>query len=108
MEWKICAIFIKGLEDIAHMSLYESVEPGNTCIEWQTMNDTGRVLIDTWFLGILGIAGEYTVGLRTKVVLVTEKLGMADVENTLAVDNGSYTDFVHDGVGVTEILPEKP
>lgn len=52
---------IRGLENIAYMSLYKSVEPGNICIEWQTINDTGKALIDTWFLGILGIAEEYPV-----------------------------------------------
>lgn len=52
---------IRGLEEIAHMDLYESVEPGNICIEWQTVNDTGKALIDTWFLGICGIAAEYPV-----------------------------------------------
>ena len=57
----ITLTLIKGLENIAHMSLYESIEPGNICIEWQTINDTGKALIDTWFLGILGIAEEYPV-----------------------------------------------
>lgn len=52
---------IRGLKGIAHMGLYESVESGNICIKWQTMNDTGKVLIDTWFLGICGIAAEYPV-----------------------------------------------
>ena len=52
---------IRGLKNIAYMNLYESVEPGNICIEWQTINDTGKALIDTWFLGILGIAEEYPV-----------------------------------------------
>ena len=40
----------------ANTALYESVESGNICIEWQTMNDTGKALIDTWFLGICGVA----------------------------------------------------
>lgn len=52
---------IKGLKEIACMRLSESVEPGNICIEWQAVNDTGKVLIDTWFLGICGIAAEYPV-----------------------------------------------
>ncbi|MBD5456202.1 MAG: ribosomal-processing cysteine protease Prp [Lachnospiraceae bacterium] len=52
---------IQGLKEIAHMGLYESVESGNICIEWQTMNDTGKALIDTWFLGIRSIADEYPV-----------------------------------------------
>lgn len=52
---------IRGLAEIACMGLSESVEPGNICIEWQTINDTGKALIDTWFLGICGIAAEYPV-----------------------------------------------
>lgn len=52
---------IEGLKNIAQMGLCESVEPGNICIKWQTINDTGKALIDTWFLGICGIAAEYPV-----------------------------------------------
>lgn len=52
---------IRGLKEIAHMSLNESIERGNICIKWQTLNDTGKALIDTWFLGICGIAAEYPV-----------------------------------------------
>ena len=52
---------LRGLREIACMELYESVEPGNVCIEWQTVNDTGKALIDTWFLGLCGIAAEYQV-----------------------------------------------
>ncbi len=52
---------IRGLEEIACMGLRESVEGGNVCIEWQEMNDTGKALVDTWFLGICGIAAEYPV-----------------------------------------------
>lgn len=50
---------IRGLKQIAGISLYESVESGNICIEWQTMNDTGKALVDTWFLGICGVAVDY-------------------------------------------------
>lgn len=52
---------IRGLKEIACMRLYESVEAGNICIKWQTINDTGKALIDTWFLGMCGIAEEYPV-----------------------------------------------
>ena len=45
---------IAGLRDV-------SVEPGNICIGWQAMNDTGRALVDTWLLGMRGIAAEYPV-----------------------------------------------
>lgn len=52
---------IQGLKEIARMSLYESVERGNICIKWQNMTGTGRALIDTWFLGMCGIAAQYPV-----------------------------------------------
>lgn len=52
---------IRGLKEIACMGIQESVEGGNICIRWQTLNDTGKALIDTWFLGICGIAEEYPV-----------------------------------------------
>lgn len=57
----ITLTLIQGLENIAYMSLYKSIQPGNICIEWQSLTDTGKALIDTWFLGILGIAEEYPV-----------------------------------------------
>lgn len=50
---------IQGLKSIAQVELYESVELGNICIEWQKLNDTGKALIDTWFLGICRISEEY-------------------------------------------------
>ena len=39
---------IRGLKEIA-------------CMEWQTINDTGKALVDAWFLGICGVAAEYPV-----------------------------------------------
>lgn len=50
---------IRGLKEIAQMDFYENVEKGNICIEWQILNDTGKALVDTWFLGICGIAANY-------------------------------------------------
>ncbi|MCI8585526.1 MAG: ribosomal-processing cysteine protease Prp [Lachnospiraceae bacterium] len=52
---------IRGLKEIACMELQESMEAGNVCIEWQTINDTGKALVDTWFLGLCGIAAQYPV-----------------------------------------------
>lgn len=52
---------LRGLEEVAGMELYGSVEPGNICIAWQEMNGTGRALVDTWLLGMRGIAAEYPV-----------------------------------------------
>lgn len=37
----------------------DEVGQGNICIEWQKLNDTGKVLVDMWFLGICGVANEY-------------------------------------------------
>lgn len=50
---------IRGLEQIADMEIESQEAPGNVCIEWQHMNDTGKALIDTWFLGISSIAEDY-------------------------------------------------
>lgn len=52
---------MRGLKEIAQTELYESVESGNICIKWQEINDTGKALVDTWFLGICGIAEEFPV-----------------------------------------------
>lgn len=52
---------IRGLKEIACMELQECMEAGNIYIEWQDINDTGEAIIDTWFLGICGIAAEYPV-----------------------------------------------
>jgi len=57
----ITLTLIRGLKEIACMGLNESVEGGNIRIEWQDINDTGRALIDTWFMGMCGIAEEYPV-----------------------------------------------
>lgn len=50
---------IKGLEQVAGMEIKIRESNGNICIEWQVMNDTGKALMDTWFLGISSIADDY-------------------------------------------------
>ena len=58
----VCAAvltLIRGLREIALVEITEEVGQGNICIEWQKMNDTGKALVDTWFLGICGVAAEY-------------------------------------------------
>lgn len=50
---------IQGLEQIACMEIQSQEAPGNVCIEWQHMNDTGKALIDTWFLGLCHVNTEY-------------------------------------------------
>ncbi|MEG0370647.1 MAG: ribosomal-processing cysteine protease Prp, partial [Hungatella sp.] len=50
---------IQGLEQVAGMEIKSREVPGNICIEWQHMNDTGKALIDTWFLGICAVEENY-------------------------------------------------
>lgn len=50
---------IQGLEQVAGVKIQTMSEPGNICIKWQHLNDTGKALIDSWFLGICGIADSY-------------------------------------------------
>lgn len=50
---------ILGLRQVAGMELQSREAIGNVCIEWQHMNDTGKALTDTWFLGICAIAENY-------------------------------------------------
>ena len=45
---------IRGLKEIACMRLYESVEAGNICIKWQTINDTGKALKRVLFSCLTG------------------------------------------------------
>lgn len=48
-----------GLTDIAGMKIKAREDPGNVCVEWQEINDTGKAIIDTWYLGMLAIQDAY-------------------------------------------------
>ncbi|WP_333683374.1 ribosomal-processing cysteine protease Prp [Enterocloster lavalensis] len=50
---------IVGLREIAGMEITEHVESGNVSVSWQKLNDTGKALIDTWFLGLCHINQDY-------------------------------------------------
>lgn len=50
---------IEGLEAIAGMRIETVEEPGNVRIRWMTANDTGKALIDTWYIGITRIQNSY-------------------------------------------------
>ena len=52
---------IEGLKNIACMGLSARVAPGNVCIEWQEATDTGKALIDAWYLGMTRIADESVI-----------------------------------------------
>lgn len=55
----ITLTLIEGLREIANMRLTEAVDNGNVSVQWQKLNDTGKALIDTWFLGLCHINAEY-------------------------------------------------
>lgn len=55
----ITLTLIMGLEEVAQMDIQENVDSGNIKLEWQRLNDTGKALIDTWYLGMCGIAREH-------------------------------------------------
>ncbi len=55
----VCAAVIEGLREIAGIRLTETVESGNVSVKWQKLNDTGKALIDTWFLGLCHINAQY-------------------------------------------------
>lgn len=50
---------IEGLKEIARMDLESKEEAGNVSVRWQKLNDKGKVLVDSWFLGICQINNEY-------------------------------------------------
>ncbi len=50
---------VKGLQEIASIELTGAQAKGNMVIEWQHMNEIGKALIDTWFLGICEISRHY-------------------------------------------------
>lgn len=47
---------LNGLREIAKMKIRKEVRDGFVRIQWNEINAAGRVLIDTWYLGILEIA----------------------------------------------------
>lgn len=50
---------IEGLTAIAGMEISTTEESGNVRIEWAAINEIGKALIDTWFLGIVRIQDSY-------------------------------------------------
>ena len=50
---------ILGLTQVAGVELKSMEESGYISIEWQHMNEIGKALIGTWFLGISSVAESY-------------------------------------------------
>ena len=55
----ITLTLLRGLEEIAHMEIETIVSSGHVRAEWKKLNDVGKALIDTWYLGICDIAQDY-------------------------------------------------
>ena len=50
---------VQGLVEITQDSVSWLADSGNMIIEWKVLSDSGRVLIDAWYLGICSIQENY-------------------------------------------------
>ncbi|MBQ8306957.1 MAG: ribosomal-processing cysteine protease Prp [Blautia sp.] len=50
---------IMGLQELTDNRIRADTGSGTTIIEWQKLSDKGKILIDTWFLGICRINEQY-------------------------------------------------
>lgn len=50
---------INSLRDLANEEICTEVASGFTVIAWQKLSDRGKLLIDSWFLGLSDINREY-------------------------------------------------
>lgn len=55
----ITQALLDGLENIAGLAIESHVDKGMVTMQWQHMNEIGKALVDTWFLGICGIERSY-------------------------------------------------
>ena len=50
---------INSLTDLTEDKIKTDVESGKTLIEWESLTDGGKLLVDSWLLGITDIDREY-------------------------------------------------
>lgn len=50
---------ITSLEQLTDNRIRADTGSGRTIIEWQQLSDTGKLLVDSWFLGLSAINEEY-------------------------------------------------
>lgn len=50
---------INSLRELAGDRISAEVSGGMTVIEWQKLSDKGKLLVDSWFLGLTDINQEY-------------------------------------------------
>lgn len=50
---------IDAIRAMEGANINATVDHGNVSVKWQHMNDTGKIIIDSWFIGICSINREY-------------------------------------------------
>lgn len=50
---------INSLQDLTHDKIKVDARCGNTVIKWEDLSDGGKLLVDSWFLGLTDINREY-------------------------------------------------
>ena len=55
----ITLTLIRGLSEVAENDIQCQTESGRVRIEWEYLNEVGKKLVDTWYLGICAIQEMY-------------------------------------------------
>lgn len=50
---------INSLQDLTHDRVQAMAESGMTVIRWENLSDGGKLLVDSWFLGLTDVNREY-------------------------------------------------
>lgn len=51
---------VNSLQELAGVEVKAEEYPGYMDIQWEEMNDQGRILVDSWFLGVTAINQKYS------------------------------------------------
>ena len=51
---------INSMEELTDNRIRAETAPGKTIIKWQNLDDRGKLLVDSWFLGLTAIDQEYS------------------------------------------------
>ena len=55
----ITLTLIRGLSEVAENDIQCQTESGRVSIEWEYLNEVGKKLVDTWYLGICAVQEMY-------------------------------------------------
>ena len=50
---------INSLEELTDNRIRADTDSGKTVIEWECLDERGKLLVDSWFLGLVAINREY-------------------------------------------------